>query len=634
MVILSLEQERAVKYISGPVIVAAGAGSGKTRTLTAKIAYLIKECGYSPHKILAITFTNKAADEMKSRLKVMTGLDDEAFPWVRTFHSACFRILQRECEAVGLTRPISVRSDSQQTTILKKVLLELNIDRKYLQPAKRLISMAKNSGEPYSFLESNRIPIPAFPEIYRRYNEILRSQNAVDFDDLLLLVKEIMEKLPDVRKRYQELFDYILVDEFQDSNRLQNDIMRLLVRNGNITVVGDDYQSIYTFRGAEPRFFLTFPESFPGCSVVKLEQNYRSTAIIVEASNALIAHNRMKLEKRCYSVKEGPPILAKEFFDENQEAEWIAHKCREYFYDYKIPWNEMAVLYRTRFCSQAFEEAFRKLRIPYRVVGARGFYESKEIQDINAYLISAVNLKDDLAFERIINVPARGIGKGTLSKINAFKSPDISLQEACWLALQSGSLPPKVTSNLIRLKEHLSLIAGLPPKEAIPFIMNEVGYKNYLEEYAQDSDDFSARMENIELLTYIASKSSNIEEYLEECSLAREDQDEDREKEEGVRLMTFHAAKGLEFRVVFVAGVEEGLIPHWRSLFDEDSFKENVEGIEEERRLMYVAMTRAIERLHLTWVLKRQGKFCEPSRFLREIPENLVILNRIVHKRG
>ncbi|SFM74183.1 ATP-dependent helicase [Thermodesulforhabdus norvegica] len=632
MVGLSPEQEKAVRCTSSPVIVAAGAGSGKTRTLTAKIAYLVKECGYSPQRILAITFTNKAADEMKSRLRAMTGLDEEAFPWVRTFHSACFRILKQECHRVGLERPISVRSDSQQTTILKGVLLELNVDKKYLQPAKWLISMAKNSGDPYAFMESKKMSVPGIRGIYDRYNEILRSQNAVDFDDILLLVKEIMQKWPDVRRHYQELFDYILVDEFQDSNRLQNDIMELLVRNGNLTVVGDDYQSIYTFRGAEPRFFLTFPESFPGCSIVKLEQNYRSTSTIVSASNALIAHNRMKMEKRCYSLKEGPPILAKELFDERDEAEWIAHKCREYFSGHGIPWHDMAVLYRTRFCSKAFEEAFRKLRIPYRIVGARGFYESKEIQDINAYLVSAVNPRDDLAFERIINVPRRGVGAGTLKKINSFRSPGTSLQDACWLALQSGTITGKAAAELTQLKEHLSVIAGLSPKEAISFVMDKVGYESYLQEYARDREDFINRLENVELLTYVASKSSGIEEFLEECALIREEQDEDQDGKEGVKLMTFHAAKGLEFRIVFVAGVEEGLIPHWRSLFDEDSLQENIKGVEEERRLMYVAMTRAIERLHITWALSRQGRFCKPSRFLWEIPEEFIILERIEQK--
>lgn len=631
-IVLSMEQEKAVQCISGPVLVSAGAGSGKTRTLTAKIAYLVRELGYSPERILGITFTNKAANEMKSRLEKMTGWSQDAFPWVRTFHSACFRILKRECEHIGLKRPLSVRTESNQTTLLKKIFLEFNVDRKYLHPVRSVISRAKNSGFPEKYLQEENSKIPHIIPIYQRYNELLREQNSVDFDDILLLVRDLLRTKIDLRKYYQELFDYILIDEFQDSNRLQNDIMELLVRDGNLMVVGDDYQSIYNFRGAEPRFFLSFSEKFPGSHVFKLEQNYRSTSPIVAASNSLISHNQYKLEKHCFSVKEGPSIMAKECFDEYHEAEWIADTCISYFREACIPWQDMAVLYRTRFCSHSFEEIFRRKRVPYKIMGARGFYESKEVQDINTYLMSAVNLRDDVAFERILNVPRRGIGSSTIKKIQTFKMPGMSFQELCWMAVQSGSLSKRVATELAHLKDCLGEIAKSNPKDAISIVLQEMGYQAYLEEYSENSEDFLNRMENIELLIYIASQKNSIEDYLEESALVSEDQDESRDNVDGVRLMTFHAAKGLEFRVVFIACLEEGLIPHWRSVLDGDTFKENIFGIEEERRLLYVGMTRAVERLHFTWSLRRQGKFTEPSRFIEEIPRKYMIVEKIVSR--
>ena len=633
---LSPAQKEVVCCSRGPILVSAGAGSGKTRTLTAKIAYLISELGYNPSRILAITFTNKAAEEMKSRLETMTGLPRQNFPWIRTFHSACFRILNHEAPRVGYQTPISVYSESQQKTLLKRILISLNVNtEKYLRQTQSIISLAKNSGYPERFLE--QYPnIPKLMDAYLKYNEALKNLNAVDFDDILLLVRNLLKQDQSVREMYQNAFDYILVDEFQDSNRLQNEITELLMRDGNLMVVGDDYQSIYGFRGSDLAYFVSFPERFKKSVVFRLEENFRSTTPIVAAADELIAHNKIRLEKRCFSRRPGPPIVLAEFVNEREEAMWVASKCLEYHRRHGIPLHEIAVLYRTRFCSLSFEEAFREIKIPYRIVGARGFFESKEIQDINAYLVSALNSRDDMAFERVISVPPKGIGPATIKKIEALKKPGMSLQEATWTALQANVLSKKVTKALVNLKALLEDIAKLPPREAIECFLYRTSYLEYLRDYSKDEEDFFHRQGNIDQFIYMASESQTMSELLEKATLVREEQDDASGdgKTSAVQLMTFHGAKGLEFRVVFVIGVEEGLLPHWRSIMTRvGDWGENQEGIEEERRLLYVAMTRAAEYLHLSWVLERQGKYAEPSRFIHEIPKQYVTIESLIRRK-
>lgn len=625
---LSPVQKDVVCCSRGPILVSAGAGSGKTRTLTAKVAYLISELGYDPERILAITFTNKAADEMKSRLESMTGLTRDQFPWIRTFHSACFRILNREAHRLGYKPPISVYSESQQKTLLKRVLISLNVDAvKYLGSVHNTISLAKNSGEPESFLEQHS-RVPKIIDAYLKYNEALKNSNAVDFDDILLLVRNLFKSDEFVRKFYQNAFDYILVDEFQDSNRLQNEITELLIRDGNLMVVGDDYQSIYGFRGSDLAYFVSFPARFKESAVFRLEENFRSTKPIVAAADALIANNKIRLEKRCFSKRPGPPIIMVELVNEEEEAAWVASRCLDLHHKQGVPFQSMAVLYRTRFCSLPFEEAFREAKIPYRIVGARGFFESKEIQDITAYLISAVNARDDMAFERVLDVPKKGIGTATLKKIEALKEPGMSLQEATWKAFQSNLLSRKVTKELLNIKTLLDDIAKMPPREAIESFINRTSYLDYLREYSKNEEDFLHRQGNIEQLLYMASESKTLAELLERAALMQEEQGEEEKdkKSSGVQLMTFHGAKGLEFEVVFVIGVEEGLLPHWRSMIGEKFGEENLEGIEEERRLLYVAMTRAAKHLHVSWVLQRQGKDVIRSRFIEEIPKEYVTL--------
>jgi DNA helicase-2/ATP-dependent DNA helicase PcrA len=618
---LSVAQKAAVVYISGPTIVSAGAGSGKTRTLTSKIAHLVRDLGYDPARILAITFTNKAASEMKGRLSEATAKPIEDFPWVRTFHSACFKILKEHCHLLGYRKPLSIHDASQQKTHLKKVLAELDLDPKYLNAASAMISHGKNSGDPIAYLKVHG-KLPRKLDLYRLYNESLARNNSVDFDDILMLTRDLLEKFPDIRGKYRDAFDYILVDEFQDSNDIQNQIVDLLLKDGNLTVVGDDYQSIYKFRGADPIHFINFPRKYPDAKIFRLEENYRSTAQIVAASDALISNNVQRIEKQCFSRRRGENIQVGEFTDEAAEAAWVARKCWEYINYKKVPSEETAILFRTKFTSLPFERALRSGSVPYTMVGAQGFFQRREVQDINAYLVSVVNVRDDVSFERIINVPRRGIGPGALKKIIGGKDADISLQEACRDAVDRQQLPKKTTDALAKLLALLSSLKAYAPGEAMKRVVDEIEYEAYVRTFAENEEDFESRRENIRQMIYDASQKATIAEYLEDAALIREDQDKTDSKH-GVKLSTIHAAKGLEFKTVFVVALEEDILPHHRS-FGSGNDEENNAGIEEERRLMYVAMTRASDHLHLTTSMRRRGDYTKPSRFLSEIPQELL----------
>lgn len=615
---LSQAQRAAVAHISSPAIVTAGAGSGKTRTLTSKIAHLVNGLGYNPAKILAITFTNKAAFEMKARLQKVTGRPVGDFPWVRTFHSACFQILKEHCELLGYRKPLLIHDASQQQAHFKKVLTALDLGRKHLYAASSLISAAKNSGDPVNYLKISS-KLPRRTEVYQLYNERLEQSNSVDFDDILLLTKVLLTKHAELRERYRETFDYILVDEFQDTNNIQNQIVDLLLRDGNLTVVGDDYQSIYRFRGADPLHFINFPQKYEGAAVFRLEENFRSTAQIVAAAESIIANNRQRIEKTCFSSREGEPIQLKTLPHQEAEAEWVAHKCWEYASQKKIPPDEIAILYRTKFTSLPFERALRSSRLPYTMVGAQGFFQRKEVQDINSYLISAVNPRDDVSFERIVNVPRRGIGPAAVNKILAGKRGSLSLQDACRQAVGKKILPQKASAALGQLLDLLESLAREKPGEAIRRVLLEGGYDEYLKAFSESADDFESRRENVTQMIYDASRKESIADYLEDAALIRDDQDT-ADNGKGIRLSTIHAAKGLEFKVVFVVTLEEGILPHHRSVSMDDG-NENDEGIEEERRLMYVAMTRASDILILTRAENRRGEETIPSRFLEELPE-------------
>ncbi len=615
---LSGQQQKAVEHVGTPALVVAGAGSGKTRTLTAKVSYLVSK-GYDPARILAITFTNKAADEMKERLVKLTGLPLERFPWVRTYHSACFKILKAHCTLLGYRYPLQIFAEYQQEKILKDILVQkLNVDKKYVPIVLDRISHAKNSGQPEAYL--NKKPLVAHvraDEAYDLYNQELKNCNAVDFDDILLLTRDLLRDRPDVRSHYQKLFDYILVDEYQDTNNLQEELTGLLLRNGNLFCVGDDWQAIYSFRGSNVGHFLAFRSKYKDAKIFRLEQNYRSADEIVQVANELIGYNDSRIEKRCYSKKQGGRVELYEFDDERQEAVWSAQQIR-LLRDAGMSYDHMAVLYRTKFCSLPFEQAFRAYGIPYRMLGGKGFFERKEVMDINCYLAAAVFEKDDAAFERILNVPRRGIGPGTIQKIAQLKAAGASLREAAREALAGSVLPARVRAAVSDVFRLLDDIRTLPPALAVQEIIRRTDYLEYLKAYAQaGSMDFTSRQENIEQLIYSASQKENIIDYLEEAALIKEDkQEDDTDEGFGVNLATVHAAKGLEFQAVFVIGCEENLFPHWKSL-------ESDTGLEEERRLMYVAVTRSARHLFLSYAGFRKGQFNNKSRFLDEIEKAL-----------
>jgi len=607
---LSPAQKAAVEHI-GPALVVAGAGSGKTRTLTAKIAYLIDQ-GYVPETILAITFTNKAAGEMKSRLVRLTGLSLERFPWVRTFHSACFKIFKQHCHLLGFNAPVQIYSDYQQQKILKEILLKLNIDKKHLFSVRFHLSNAKNNGNPGRYLDAQpRMPGIHLHDIYDFYEAALKEKNAVDFDNILLMTRNLLRDYAEIRRQYQRMFSYVLVDEYQDTNNLQEDLTRLLLEGYNLFCVGDDWQAIYGFRGSNVDHFLQFTDNYDGARIFRLEQNYRSSEEIVQTANDLIRFNQKRVDKSCYSQKTGGVIEVHNFYSDEEEAGWVARKVA-ILRDAGIKLEKMAVLYRTKFCSLCFEKAFRSADIPYKMLGSKGFFERKEILDITCYLTAAVFEKDDAAFDRILNIPKRGIGPGVLKKINQTRAGDMSLQDAVRKALEDTILSDKIYRALKSLMDLLDQIKTKAPDAAVREVLDHTGYRDYLQKYSASASDFTAREENLDQLIYSASQFETLLDYLEDASLVREDKEEGDDAETGVSLSTMHASKGLEFCVVFVAGCEENLLPHWKS-------KESEAEIQEERRLMYVAMTRAEQYLYISSAGYRKGQYNLASRFIAEL---------------
>ncbi len=616
---LSDQQRDAVEYIGTPALVIAGAGSGKTRTLTSKIAHLVSN-GYDPERILAITFTNKAAGEMKSRLVRMTGMPLVRFPWVRTFHSACFKILKKHCSLLGYDTPLQIYAGYQQQKIIKDILVgKMNFDKKYVRPVLAKISSAKNSGNPFNYLDNKFYAFHIkLLDVFNLYEKELKSNNAVDFDNILLLTRNLLRDHENVRKQYRKLFQFILVDEYQDTNNLQEELTGLLLRNGNLFCVGDDWQAIYSFRGSNMDHFLSFPQKYKEARVFRLEQNYRSMDEIVKTANDLIGYNDHKMEKKCFSDKHGGLVELYDFFNATDEADWVAKKIKS-LCEMGLAYSKIAVLYRTKFCSFSFEKAFRSFGIPYQMLGGKGFFERKEIMDINCYLTAAVFEKDDVSFERIVNIPKRGIGPAAIKKMAQIKTGKMSLQDAARNALSEKLLAPKIYNSLKEVIRLLDDIKDMKPDDAIREILSRIKYMDYIKHYSKaNSMDYTSREENIEQLIYSASQKDTISDYLEEASLVKEDkEDEEKDKKGGVILSTIHASKGLEYRVVFVVACEEQLFPHWRSMDSEM-------GLHEERRLMYVAMTRAEHYLFLSHAGYRKGQPQRKSRFLDEIEESLI----------
>ena len=614
---LSEQQQNAVEHIGSPALVVAGAGSGKTRTLTAKISHLINK-GFDPEKILAITFTNKAADEMKSRLYKMTNLGYQAFPWVRTYHSACLIILRKHGHLLGYSPSIQIFSTYQHQKLITEILVKYNIEKKQKNKVMSIISKAKNSGYPEKYFDSM---LPMFginmPEIFKEYEARLMQMNSVDFDNILLKTRDILKDNKDIQDYYKNYFSYILVDEYQDTNDLQEEITRLLLGDhGNLFCVGDDWQAVYGFRGSNVDHFLSFPEKYENSKIFKLEENYRSADEIVQIANDLIDSNPDKMEKKCFSNKSGGSVEIHDFMSDYEEAEWIARKI--FALESRgqgVPFDKIAVIYRTKFCSLPFEKTFRKYRLPYKMMGAQGFFERMEILDINSYLSAAVFPEDDVSFERIINTPRRGIGPSLLKKINSFRLDGMSLQNAARNTLHEKILSAKVHKSLEQLFELLDAIPDLSPQLAIDQVISETQYFDYLKKKTKTREEYISKTENLEQLKYSAKAKDDLLDYLEEAALIREDKEDDKDNENGVSLLTIHAAKGLEYDSVFIVGCEENLFPHWRSLASGKA------ELHEERRLMYVAMTRAERFLYLTHANYRKGNFAHRSRFLDHIEE-------------
>jgi DNA helicase-2/ATP-dependent DNA helicase PcrA len=624
---LNPQQREAVLAAEGPVLILAGAGSGKTRVITHRIAHLVKERGVPPGRVLAVTFTNKAAGEMRSRVERL--LDGSPVTsWISTFHALCVRLLRREAAAAGLPSDFLIYDDDDQMAAVRQALRDLNLSEK-LHPPRRLlsrISAAKNlrretvaAGDDEGGGLTERVAA--------RYGLILQRAGALDFDDLLLRAVALLQGNPAVCESYQQRFLYVLVDEYQDTNRTQYDLMRLLAGgHGNLTVVGDEDQSIYSWRGADIRNILDFEADFPGARVLRLEENYRSTQAILDAASGLVAHNRARKGKTLRAVKAaGGPVRLHRAGDEFQEAAFVVERIAAA----RGRGGRAAVLFRTNAQSRLFEESLLRMGLPYLVVGGVGFYQRKEVKDVLAYLRLIQNPRDHLALRRVINVPARGIGNRTLEEIErATAERGTTLWEGLGVVVDEDRLPARATLPLARFREVIEGLRaeageGLGLRALIERTLARTGYAAALaQEDSQESED---RLENLaELLSAAADYETResvptLAGFLDRTSLLT---DADQVTDDApVILMTLHSAKGLEFDSVFLVGMEEGLVPHTRSL-------QSAAALEEERRLIYVGMTRAREQLVLTWAQSRQvfgqRRVAEPSRFLDEIPREHV----------
>jgi len=630
---LNPAQREAVVHPGGPLLVLAGAGSGKTRVITHRIAWLVLEAGVSPGGIVAVTFTNKASREMRERVERILGAGAHN-PWIGTFHGLCLRMLRRDGERVGLAPNFAIYDRDDQVALVRRLLRDEGVDdtagsaRTFLSR----ISRAKNAMESPAALDARAYAPDAKLQarIYALYDEGLKRANAVDFDDILLRALALLDpdKTPDVRERYAERCLHLLVDEYQDTNRPQYLLIKALTSaHHNVCVVGDEDQSIYKFRGAEIRNILDFERDHPGASVVKLEQNYRSTGTILDAASGLIANNSERKGKSLWTENaRGEKIALFHAPDDRAEATWVARRVQDEAA--RRPYEDLAVLYRTNAQSRSFEEAFRRDRIPYQVVGAMQFYERKEVKDVLAYLKLAVNPGDDVAFRRIVNVPPRGMGDTTVDAIESeARAQGLPLYEAARRLVDRGALGARASRLLGTFLETTAGFAARAAEEpaalVIEGIVAGVGFEAYLEKsYPGEAFD---RMENVRSLVSAAVEYEREVEtptllgFLDRSALVS-DADEVGARP-GVTLMTVHNAKGLEFPVVFIAGLEENIFPHSRSRSNDDD-------IEEERRLCYVAITRARERLFLSRATSRllQGvpQANAPSRFIEEIPASLL----------
>lgn len=633
---LNKQQQLAVETIEGPILILAGAGSGKTRTLTQRIAYLIQKGHARPENILAVTFTNKAANEMKERimqlLSLKAGSESIFLPWVGTFHSICVQILKRDGEKIGIGRYFSIYDTTDQKDVVRKALKGLNINDKKVNPNAVLSYISSAKSELITATKYEEIARGYFEQIvakvYPVYEKTLNDNSALDFDDLIMKTVELFEKELGVLEKYQDLFKFILIDEYQDTNHAQYAFSKLLaLKNRNLCVVGDDAQSIYAFRGANITNILNFEKDYPDAKIIKLEQNYRSTKKILAASNEIINKNPQQKPKKLWTENvDGEGIVLYEAMDEKDEAKWITLTIRELLLENIDP-KEIAVLYRTNAMSRNLEEAMLDASVNYKIVGGVRFYHRAEVKDVIGYLKVVFNPDDQIGLLRVINTPKRGVGAKTIEKFTAIAtSQKMSLLK--YLRETAVSSPGELPKNLHEFAQLINKLSDLSEKEPVSELIEDVielsGYKTLLLETSEGE----GRLENIQELKSLAKKfdkmdfKEGLEKFLEEVALIESSYESGRDENDHVTLMTVHAAKGLEFEYVFIAGMEENIFPHSNSKYDPQE-------LAEERRLAYVAVTRAKKQVYVSHAESRVYfglRNSNPiSRFIEDIPEELLI---------
>ncbi|MET0728999.1 MAG: DNA helicase PcrA [Acidimicrobiales bacterium] len=620
-------QWEAVTHTDGPLLIVAGAGSGKTRVLTHRIAHLIQEHRVSPFEILAITFTNKAADEMKHRVGALVGPVAEKM-WVSTFHAACVRILRRDADRLDYPKQFTIYDQADANRLTGYVIRDLGLDPKRFPPrtVHATISAAKNDNlSAAAYAERAQVIYERkIAEIFSEYQARLLRAGAMDFDDLLGNAVLLLHRNPDLLEHYQRRFKHVLVDEYQDTNSVQNELVLLLTRDHrNVCVVGDGDQSIYRFRGADMRNILEFENAFPDVTVVVLEQNYRSTQTILDAANAVISNNLGRKPKELWTDRgDGQPIVRYHGDDEVDEAQWVTREIARLHDGGDLRWGDVAVFYRTNAQSRVLEEHLARHGVPYKVIGGTRFYDRREVKDALAYLKAVINPSDEVSVKRIVNTPKRGVGDSSVGKLDAYASArGLSFMDALRRAGDAG-VGGTAAKGIMQLLFLLDSVDGLAaddrPAPLLEALLERSGYLDELR--AERSIESEGRLENLAELVGSAQDAGSIEQFLEQVSLVA-DADEIDGDDSQVVLMTIHAAKGLEFPAVFIIGLEDGVFPHLRSIGEPDE-------LEEERRLAYVALTRAQERLYLThaWSRTLYGgtQYNPPSRFLDEIPQQLV----------
>jgi len=631
---LNEHQKEAAQTIDGPLLILAGAGSGKTRALTFRIAHMIKDHGIAPDQILAVTFTNKAAHEMKERVEELLGNEVTTLPLVGTFHSVCVRILRQHIHLIGYENAFTIYDTADQRALMKSIFKERRINEKQFNPKAVLgaISNAKNELiTPAAFKQRAQGSFNELvAELYPIYQRALAASQALDFDDIIMKTVELFTHMPEVLTKLQERFRYISVDEYQDTNHAQYILVNMLAQaHRNICVIGDDWQSIYSWRGANIQNILNFEKDYPDAKVIKLEQNYRSTNVIVEAANAVVAMNQERTNKKLWSDRESEELITiLDTYNERDEVEKVIHHITNHMLEPGVSFSDVVILYRTNAQSRVLEEGMMRHGLPYKIVGGVKFYERKEIKDVLSYLRLIQNPRDDVAFGRIVNVPSRKIGAKTLQVLRSISiMQGVSMLEAIDFAEESLELNNGAKRSLAKFREIMKeLVASnreFAASGVIKHILKIAGYERFLLDGTQEGEE---RFANVEELISVATKYDGLEAgislatFLEEVALVS-DTDQLTDQDDAVTLMTLHSSKGLEYRFVFIVGLEDGLFPSSRSQLDPKS-------LEEERRLMYVGMTRAKEKLYLSFTQNRllYGSYqtAMPSRFIDEIPEQYI----------